>query len=331
VRVESVVTSVSWIPSEAVTGVTKAPFELGLAHYDDPPPDVVTDLGELQAADRFRFANELRAWVDVVDGRIVDAGYSGGGRIGATTLRLGAREVTLAATAFPDLRAEPVHGDGWVRFEQTAGGRTGAPAPRRVRGAPLLKVSAPSAWTTLALTIHADGTVEHELVGASPFPRHWIYDAEGKLVQKSGLIDFKSWYRRAFGKHSPWGDENSTAFVTAVETALERELSTTIMRAGAKPRIEKVRKGKVIVKQGDPGRDVFLVLDGMVEIDVDGKPVAEFGPGAILGERALLEGGTRTSTMRALTACRIAIASPAQLDPGALAEVSKGHRREHEA
>jgi hypothetical protein len=68
-RIESAVTSVSWIPSEAITGMTKAPFELGVAHYDDPPPDVIHDLGALQAADRFRFANELRAWIDVADGR----------------------------------------------------------------------------------------------------------------------------------------------------------------------------------------------------------------------------------------------------------------------
>jgi hypothetical protein len=327
-RIESVVTSVSWIPSEAVTGVTKAPFELGVAHYDEPPPDRITDLGALQAADRFRFANELRAWIDAVDGRVVDYGYSGGGRIGSTTLRLGAAEMTLAATAYPDLRADPKVGDGWVRFEQTAGGRTGAPAPRRVRGAPLVKISAPTAWTTLALTLHADGRTEHELVGASPFPRHWIYDADGMLVEKSGLIDFKGWYRRAFGRHSPWGDENSPAFVTAVESALERELSTAIMRGGAKPRLEKLRKGGVLVKQGERGDELYLLLDGMVEFEVDGTPVAEAGPGAIIGERAVLEGGVRTATVRALTSCRVAVATAKQLDPAALAEVSKGHRRE---
>ena len=29
--------SISWIPSEAVTGVTKAGFTSGVMHYDDPP------------------------------------------------------------------------------------------------------------------------------------------------------------------------------------------------------------------------------------------------------------------------------------------------------
>jgi hypothetical protein len=73
-RIESSVTSVSWIPSEAITGLAKRPFEAGITHYDDPPPDVVDDLEALRVADRFRFANELRAWIDVEDGKVVDYG-----------------------------------------------------------------------------------------------------------------------------------------------------------------------------------------------------------------------------------------------------------------
>jgi hypothetical protein len=50
----------------------------------------------------------------------------------------------------------------------------------------------PTVWTTLTLTIYADDLSRHELVGASSFPRHWIYDATGALAGKSALIDFKS-------------------------------------------------------------------------------------------------------------------------------------------
>ena len=38
-RIESSVTSITWIPSEAIEGMPKLPFEWGLAHYDDPPHD----------------------------------------------------------------------------------------------------------------------------------------------------------------------------------------------------------------------------------------------------------------------------------------------------
>src|ERR1700730_3901572 len=155
-RIESSVTSISWIPSEAVQGTTKLPFEMGLAHYDDPPPDHIESLTELREADRFRFANQLSAWIEVDDGRIVDHGQSGAGEIGATTISLGGRGLTIAARAFPDRRQAPLVGDGWVRFTQTAGGRTGVPAPRKVNRPPFVQLAAPLAWTSLTLTISSD-------------------------------------------------------------------------------------------------------------------------------------------------------------------------------
>ena len=70
------------------------------------------------------------------------------------------------------------------------------------------------------------------------------------------------------------------------------------------------------------------MLDGVLVTEVDGQPLAEFGPGAILGERAVLEGGVRTSTLRAVTKCRVAVARGDQLDRAALEQISQGHRRE---
>jgi hypothetical protein len=68
-------------------------------------------------------------------------------------------------------------------------------------------------WTTLALTIHADGTSEHQLAGASSFPRLWIYDNRGQLVAKTGFIDYDAWRRESFGIHTPWGAEDSAPTV----------------------------------------------------------------------------------------------------------------------
>jgi Cyclic nucleotide-binding domain len=327
-RIESSVTSISWIPSEAVQGVTKVPFEIGLAHYDDPPPDHIDSLAALQEADRFRFANHLSAWIEVDGGRIVDRGQAGGGQIGSTTIRLGGKGMTFAAVAFPDKRRVPVTGDGWVRFTQTAGGRTGVPAPRKVNRPPFIQLAAPLAWTSLSLTLFSDGRSLHELTGASPFPRHWIYDHDRNLARKSGLVDFKRWYQHAFGTRTPWGDEDSPALVTEVETALERELSLRIMRGGMRPRIENIKEGATLVEQGDEGRDMYVLLDGVLSVEVDGASVAQIGPGAVVGERALLEGGRRTASLRALTLSKVAAASGAELSPEMLSELAAGHRRE---
>ena len=326
-RIESSVTSVSWIPSEAVTGaVLKGTFESGFTHYDDPPPDELDDLEELRADGKFRFANHLAAWVEIDDGRIVDAGYSGGGMMGATTVRLANLRTTFEPVPLPDIRHEPEITDSCVRFVQTTGGRTGLTAPRRVNRPPFVQFKAPTVWTTLALMIRADGTNSFEVVGASKFPRHWVYDDDGQLAAKVGLANFKEWYRDAFGKHTPWGDRDSKALVTAVETALERQLSVNIMRKDAKPEFRHIKRGACLVKQGEPGDEIFLLLDGVLRVIVDGEPVGEIGPGAILGERAVLEGGKRTSTLEAQTPCRVAVARADQLERSALEELARGHR-----
>ena len=332
-RIESSVSTVSWIPSEAVTGLPKQFFEVGVTHYDDPPPDTIVSEDELETlrdAGRFRFANRLAAYIEVEGGRIVDAGYTGGGRMGLTTVSVAGRSAMFNPVALPDLREDPeVHGTS-ARFVQTTGGRAPIPAPRHVRHPPFFQLKPPDVWTTLALTLHADGTASHELVGASTFPRHWVYDEHGALTAKAGLADFKDWYRGAFGKHTPWGRENSRAYVTAVESALERQLSTLIMRGETMPKVRTVKKGQSVVEQGEPGDELFLLLDGVLDVVVDGEPIAEVGPGAILGERAVLEGGHRTATLRARTKCRLAVAAGDAIDRDALATLSEGHRREHD-
>ena len=73
------------IPSEAVTGTFKVPFSMGVSHYDEAPPDPLTDVGELVASDRCRFCNQLTASIDVVDGRIVGYQQMSGGAVGSTT------------------------------------------------------------------------------------------------------------------------------------------------------------------------------------------------------------------------------------------------------
>jgi Cyclic nucleotide-binding domain len=328
-RIETSVTSVSWIPSQAVTGpVLKGTFESGFTSYDDPPTDTIDDLEAMRQAGAFRFANHLQAWAEIEGGRIVDAGYSGGGLMSTTTVRLAKLRATFEPVALPDLAQPPEIGDTEVRFVQTTGGRTGLPAPRRVKHPPFLQFRAPTVWTTLALTIRADGTSSFEVLGASKFPRHWIYDGDGKIAAKVGLADFKDWYRDAFGKHTPWGDHESAALVTAVETALERQLSVTIMSAGQRPEIRRLKAGKFLCQQGEPGNALYLLLDGVLCVTIDGELVAEVGPGVVLGERAVLEGGIRTASLQASTDVRVAVATADQIDREALVQLREHHRVE---
>jgi hypothetical protein len=329
-RVDGSVTSISWIPSEAIRGITRMPFDLKVGHYDAPPPDRIdpSQLGGLRDADRFRFANHLAASIEVEDGRISRFSQRGSGILNNTHMRVAGFGLTFQAHAFPDLRPQPVVTDTSVTFRQTAGGRPGMPAPRLVGRLGRPALVAPTVWTTLALTLHADGRQEAELVGGTPFPRHWVYDHAGELVQKTATISFQEWYERPPGDAgTPWGEEDSAVFVTMAETSLERELSATLMREGS-PAIRELEAGAVLTQQGEQVEGLFVVLDGMLAVEVDGQEVGDVGPGAVIGERAALERGTRTATLRATTPVRVAIVDAGAVSEDALRDLTEGHRRE---
>ena len=328
VRHESSVTAISWIPSEAIEGLSKIPFELGVNHYDEPPPDHIDDIEALSKADRSREANELRAFIDVEDGRIVDHGYLAGGHIGSTTVRLGPAAIRFRAVHLPDIQQPPEVGPDSVRFVQTVGGRMGIPTPRTVKRKPFVQFWPSIAWSTLELTINADGTSSRGLAGASPFPRHWVYDDKGGLIHKSSVIDFGSWANHCFGDGTPWGTYESPALVSTVESALERDLATTIMRGGAKPKIRVLDAGTALTTQGEKASDVYLVLDGVFAVEIDGREVTEIGPGAVVGERAAIEGGLRTATLRAATRARVAAIAPDQLNAAELERLASSRRGE---
>jgi hypothetical protein len=333
-RVQASVVSLSWIPTDSLRGPLKTGMDLRLSHWDAPLPDRVQvphEVEELRRHDKFRFGNVLSGWAEVEGGEIVASGLdrgTSGVEMGSTTVRVGKIGATFRAVKLPVITADPVHVDGSVRFVQTAGGRTGIPLPRPVPHPPYVRWQAPIVWTTLALTLRPDGSSEVELAGASSFPRHWVYDAEGKVVLKSGLADQSGWMAHSFGIRTPWSDHDREALVVAVESDLERELSTEIMRGGERPEIRNLPEGAELTRQGEPGNELYLVLDGIVRVDVDGKPLAELGPGAVIGERALLESGVRTSTVVATTPLRVAVAARDAVDLDRLRTLAESHHRE---
>ncbi|HET9291048.1 MAG TPA: cyclic nucleotide-binding domain-containing protein [Actinomycetes bacterium] len=333
-RIESSVTAVSWVPLDCVEGGQRLHFHVGAAQYDDPPPDHLDDLPALLAGGRVRLANPLKGFVEVDGGRVVGCGQSGQGHLGAPGHPAGAGPgsggprgaeppafVGFSAAALPDLRPDPEVGDGWVRFAQTAGGLLSVGMPYRPDPVGSPRLAAPAAWTTLSLTIHADGRSEQALVGASPFPRHWVYDHMGHLIATSGVVDFTGWQADAWDPFTPWGGRDAPVRATAVETALERELSRVML--GSAPHWLRLRRGATLVEQGDPGHELYLLFDGLLAVEIDGRCVAELGPGAVVGEVALLDGGRRTATLRAVTACRVAAVPGDRIDHAALAELAR--------
>lgn len=60
-------------------------------------------------------------------------------------------------------------------------------------------------------------------------------------------------------------------------------------------------RGAVIMEQGEVGREAFVVVDGEVQIIVNGHVVGTAGRGSVLGEMALLDLRPRSATLMALT------------------------------
>jgi hypothetical protein len=326
-RIESSVTAVSLLPSEAVRGIQKLPFAIGAAHYDEPPPGTLVDAPGLARSGAVRHVNELRAWVEVEveDGQIADAGYSGGGHAGVTELDVGKGSIRGSDVVMPLLRQPPTIEAESARFIQSFGGRIGPPIPRRVMGLPLLRVAAPLAWTTLALTIRTDGRSEGMLLSATSFHRHWVYDANGLLVSKSAEIDFDRWLQQPSELETPWGEQDERALVAPAQSELELELSKEIMKG--RHQVLTIQAGQRLTEQGSTETGAFLILDGVLDVSVGGQEVAEVGPGAIVGERASAE-GRRTATLQARTTCKAVRFDPAELSPQSLDGLAAGHRRE---
>jgi len=63
-------------------------------------------------------------------------------------------------------------------------------------------------------------------------------------------------------------------------------------------------QGKVLMRQGERGREFFALLEGEVEIRRNGRKLATRGQGDFVGEIALLSERPRVATVTALTPVR---------------------------
>ena len=72
--------------------------------------------------------------------------------------------------------------------------------------------------------------------------------------------------------------------------------------------------GQVLIERGDPGTGLYVVREGQVVAEAaDG--TFEFGPGSVVGERALLaEDGVRQARVRALTDCVVVAVGRTEVD-----------------
>ncbi len=68
-----------------------------------------------------------------------------------------------------------------------------------------------------------------------------------------------------------------------------------------------VPAGKVLMQQGASGHEFFLVVEGRVRVERDGRVLKLRGQGEFVGEIALIDEGPRTATVTCETPCRLLV------------------------
>lgn len=76
---------------------------------------------------------------------------------------------------------------------------------------------------------------------------------------------------------------------------------------------DRASEGDVLIREGSPGRESFIILSGEAIVTVGARLVAKLGPGDFFGEMALLgRRNLRTATVTAITPMRLLVADPRQ-------------------
>ena len=60
-----------------------------------------------------------------------------------------------------------------------------------------------------------------------------------------------------------------------------------------------IAEGKELTKEGSPGREFFVIIEGTASVAQDGDQINELGPGDFFGEVALVKDTQRTATVTA--------------------------------
>jgi CRP-like cAMP-binding protein len=63
----------------------------------------------------------------------------------------------------------------------------------------------------------------------------------------------------------------------------------------------------VLMREGDLGREFFVIVEGLVRIDKGGRVIRTMGPGEFVGDIALVTERPRTATATTETPCRLLV------------------------
>jgi CRP-like cAMP-binding protein len=87
-----------------------------------------------------------------------------------------------------------------------------------------------------------------------------------------------------------------------------------------------IAEGHVLVQEGDPGLEFFVIVSGRAKVSRKGRKVGELGPGDFFGELSLLIDADRNATVTALTPMEAIVLSRREFE-AALADAPRMTRK----
>ena len=103
------------------------------------------------------------------------------------------------------------------------------------------------------------------------------------------------------------------------DTYLEHLASVPLFAACSRKDLQRIARasdevqipeGRALAKQGEVGRECFVLVDGKVKVERNGRKVASLGPGSYFGHLSLLDKGPRTATVMAETPVTVLVLGP---------------------
>jgi CRP-like cAMP-binding protein len=85
----------------------------------------------------------------------------------------------------------------------------------------------------------------------------------------------------------------------------DKKLTDELIAALRSPPLQTFPANRIIMKEGDSGVSMYLVMRGKVAVSVKSVVVERIGPGGVLGEMALVDQSARAATAVAETECHL--------------------------
>ncbi len=133
--------------------------------------------------------------------------------------------------------------------------------------------------------------------------------AEVLGVKVSGIFAWLLWRTIYLSKFPGLDRKIRVAMDWTLDLFLPRDITQIRIFHQGEVVTEHFEEGELVFDRGDFGNKIYFIIDGEIQIDVDGQTIANLCDGDVFGEIALISNRARTATARAQSATNVVTVS----------------------